>query len=734
VNKSPREIGILATRTLDLARIARELRLRVDQVQHTLELLDSGNTIPFITRYRKEQTGSLDEEQIQAIQERITHERQIHERADAVLRLIEAQGKLTPELSTAILAADSLKQLDDLYLPFRPKRRTKGSIARERGLEPVAQAILAGKVPAAKLDEFFAQHVNPAQELGDRQAVLSGVQDILAEDFGDQPEARATARKLAWSSGRLKSAVKKGAEAQHPDYRDYFDFTEPVGRIPPHRVMALNRGEEAGALRVGMAWDDEAVAKSLVAKLGLLRHPCEQFLSGCVGLALDRFIQPALEREVRRDLTVTAEKQAIETFQRNLRHLLLQPPLANQSILAIDPGYRTGCKVTVLDRFGKPVAFDVVGLLTAIAQEAAIERLHQLVTEHNVSVIAIGNGTACRETEELVGRLIAERCPQANYVVVNEAGASIYSTSTVAREEFPDLDATARGTVSIGRRLQDPLSELVKIEPQHLGVGLYQHDLNENALKSALDQVVMSCVNYVGVDLNRASPALLQYVSGLNQLMARRVVAYRSEHGPFRKRQDLLRVPGIGPATFTQAAGFLTIDGDDPLDQTWIHPESYPVARKVLATIGADGTDFLSKANLATLEQRLAALDLAKLAEELQVGIPTLSDIVDCLKRPGRDPRDTLPPPVFKSGILKLDDLQVGMELQGTVLNVVDFGAFVDIGLKDSALVHISQMSNSYVKSPHDIVSLGDTVRAWVLSIDRDRKRVGLTLLGPDGA
>ena len=720
-------------RDVDIKRVAAELHLRYDQVQHTVQLLDEGNTVPFITRYRKERTGNLHEEQIRAIQERVLSLRHIAERASDILRLIEAQGKLTPELKSAIEQADSLKRLDDLYLPFRPKRRSRATMAKERGLEPLADAIWHQSLSAANLNDAAVVYLKPDQELPDIGKVLEGAADIIAERIGDDANLRELCRKVARETGRLASFGTKSADQTHPEFRDYFEYTEPVSKIPPHRILALNRGEEQKALRVSFNWDDDRASRVTSDHLQIGQHTCGDFMSACAADALSRFIQPALDREFRRDLTEKAERHAISVFAQNLRNLLLQPPLHSQRVLAIDPGFRTGCKLAVLDEVGGVVVVDVMYILSDEKKLEAKSKLATLVREHQCQVIVIGNGTACRETEELVAELITSECPEIQYIVVNEAGASIYSTSSVAQQEFPHLDAIARGTISIGRRLQDPLSELVKIEPQHIGVGMYQHDLNIKQLKETLDQVVESCVNYVGVDINRASSSLLAHVSGFNQLLARRVVEYRDKQGSFTNRQQLMNVPGIGPATFTQAAGFLKLDGDEPFDNTWIHPESYEIARKLLARCSLVPDDVRPAADRSVLKERLSGVIAARLADELGCGIPTLEDILEDLQRPGRDPRSDLPPPVFRRGILSLGDIEVGMELQGTVLNVVDFGAFVDVGLKDSALVHISQISTTFVRSPHDILSIGDVIKVWVLSVDRDRKRVGLTMIQPGG-
>ena len=724
---------------VDLARVASELRLKPEQVRQTVLLLDEGNTVPFITRYRKERTGNLDEEQIRAIEERVQSLRQLAERAADILRLIESQGKLTDALRIEIQRADSLKRLEDLYLPFRPKRRSRATIAKEKGLEPLADAIWNQSVAQVGLKEAVAlnnaalPYIKPELELADAAAVLAGASDILAERISDDADLRARCRHVAKQTGRITSAGTKTADQSHPEFRDYFDYTEPVGKMPPHRILALNRGEEQKALRVAFGWDEPLAQRAVEEHLQFGQHSYREFMTACAMDAIERFIRPSLEREVRRDLTEMAERHAIAVFAQNLRQLLLQPPLKHQRILAIDPGFRTGCKLAALDEFGNVLAVDVMHIIGSADRRAeGRAKLAAFLREHACSVIAIGNGTACRETEELVGELIATDCPEARYIVVNEAGASIYSTSSVAQQEFGGLDAIARGTISIGRRLQDPLSELVKIDAQHIGVGMYQHDLNTKQLKEALDHVVESCVNYVGVDLNTASLSLLTHVSGFNQLIARRVVEHREQTGRFQTRKQLLDVPGVGPATFTQAAGFLKLDGDEPLDNTWIHPESYEVARMLLARCDLSPDVLRPGTDRLPLKERLTSIAVPQLAEELSVGIPTLTDIIDALLRPGRDPRADLPLPMFRKGVLSLDDIEVGMELQGTVLNVVDFGAFVDVGLKDSALVHISQLGSHFVRSPRDVVAIGDVVTTWVLSVDRERKRVGLTMIPPD--
>ncbi len=719
---------------LQLSSVAAELGIGAPQVESVVQLADEGNTVPFITRYRKERTGNLDEEQIRAVLARVTAWRQLVERATTILRLIEAQGKLTDELRRQINEADSLKRLEDLYLPYKPRKQTRASAARERGLEPLAEAIWNAPPDLADLDTAAAAYIDPARELPGAAEVLLGAADILAERISEDAEVRAIARKLAWKGGRLACSATDAAAEKGQAYRDYFNHSEPVGKVPPHRVLAFNRGESEGALRVKFEWDQSAVGLEIANHLRLEKHRFADFLNQCLTDSVDRLIHPSLEREVRRELTERAEAQAVTVFARNLRNLLLQPPLAGRRVLAIDPGFRTGCKVIVLDENGNVLANDLIYVTGPAEKQAATKaKVAGLLQTHSVTLVAIGNGTACRETEELIAATIAELVPDVQYLIVNEAGASIYSTSAIAREEFPELDATVRGTISIGRRTQDPLSELVKIEPQHIGVGMYQHDVNLKTLREALDQVIESCVNYVGVELNTASSALLRYVSGLNQLTARRIVEWRAQNGSFKSRQQLLEVPGIGQATFTQAAGFLKIrEGNEPLDATWIHPESYAVARRVVAHLaGAGEAAEIACPLSAELRDRLGMLDAEGLARELDTGLPTLRDIIDALARPGRDPRADLPGPIFKKDVLKMSDLTPGMELRGTVLNVVDFGAFVDVGLKESGLVHVSEMATQFIRSPHDVVSVGDVVTVWVLSVDADRKRVSLGMIKP---
>jgi uncharacterized protein len=715
------------------SRIADEVSFRIEQVESVIRLLDDGNTVPFITRYRKEQTGNLDEEQIRAIQDRLQLLRQLSERATAILRLIDGQGKLTPELKAEIEAATTLKRLEDLYLPYRPKRKSRAEAARQKGLEPLADLLWSREQPEVALETVAAAYVTAESGVESVSDALAGASDIIAERISESVPVREAARKIAWRTGQIAAGLARSAGETAREFQNYSDYREPVWKVPPHRTLALNRGEKQKALRVRYEWDENVAFNQISGQLELGTHPRAVFLEATLRDALDRLIHPAMDREVRRELTEQAEKHAVTVFAKNLRGLLLQPPLRGKRVLAIDPGFKTGCKVAVLDECGQCLHSDVVFVTGSAEKKSSnVRKLAGFIAEYQCNLIAVGNGTACRETEELISEVIAGHCPEIRYLIVNEAGASIYSASNVGREEFPDLDATVRGTISIGRRLQDPLSELVKIDPQHLGVGMYQHDVTPRLLKESLDSVVESCVNFVGVDLNTASVSLLRYVSGLNQLIARRVVEWREQKGRFSSRMQLRDVPGIGDATFTQAAGFLKITGgDEPLDTTGIHPESYEVARRLLNRLQVSDEILTAPADQRTgLCQQIEKLDRKAVANEMQVGLLTLSDILDALARPGRDPRTDLPKPVFRKGILKLEDLQPGMELTGTVLNVVDFGAFVDIGLKDSGLVHISQLANRFIRSPHEVVAVGDIVSVWVQSVDLERRRVSLTMLG----
>lgn len=713
------------TEHLIITTIAQELSLKADQVASTVQLFDEDNTMPFIARYRKEVTGGLDEEQLRTIEARLKYLRHLEERKETVLKSIAEQGKLTPELEARIRTAMVLQEVEDLYLPYKPKRRTRATVARERGLEPLADLILAQEVTEGMLEDF-AQHYL-SEEVPTVEYAYAGARDIVAEVVSEDADLRKAVRERTFDKGLLVCAVADASLDPQGKYQMYYEYSEPLKAMPPHRLLAINRGEKEGALKFKV----EAPVNDIVAEAEgrYLKNERSIFAPQVREAAADgykRLVAPSIERELRGTSTDEADDHAIKVFATNLRNLLLQPPLRGKSVMGIDPGYRTGCKVALVDETGK-----FLGGMTIYPHEPqkqwdkARELLVNLITRGNVDVIAIGNGTASRETEALAAEVIAE-AGRGAYVIVNEAGASVYSASPLAREELPDMDVSMRGAVSIARRLQDPLAELVKIEPRSVGVGLYQHDVDQKKLAEALDAVVESAVNHVGVDLNTASPSLLQYVSGINKRVATAIVRHRDERGPFKGREELMKVKGIGEKAFEQSAGFLKIpDGESPLDNTFIHPESYPVVERLFALMGVQG-------NEPDLAQRVRAFradnDLAELAEVLEVGLPTLTDIFDNLIKPGRDPRDELPKPILRSDVLKMEDLREGMILKGTVRNVVDFGAFVDIGVKQDGLVHVSQMADHYVKNPLEVISVGDVVEVKVISIDLERGRIGLSM------
>ncbi len=712
--------------------IAEELGLRWIQVKNTVELLDEGNTVPFIARYRKERTGSLDEEKIRAIEDRIRYLRSLEERKAAVLRSIEEQGKLTPELAERIKAATKLQEVEDLYLPFRPKRRTRATIAKERGLGPLAQRILAQEIEEGDPLELAQPFVDPEKDVPDAEAALAGARDIVAEVVSDDAEVRKLAREMTTAEGVLTS------EARNPEdlgvYDMYAEYSEPVRRIPPHRILAINRGEREGYLRVHVEAPESKIVAAIEERyVSNPRSVFTEHLRAAIADAYNRLVAPAIEREIRNALTDKAEEHAIQVFARNLRALLLTPPVRGKVIMGIDPGYRTGCKVAVIDPTGKYLEGTTIYPHEPQRRwnEAKVI-LEDLIEKYDVDIVAIGNGTASRETELLVAEVISELegDREVVYTIVNEAGASVYSASPVAKKEFPDLEASMRGNISIARRLLDPLSELVKIEPRSLGVGLYQHDVDQNRLAEALDRVVESAVNLVGVDLNTASSSLLRYVSGINSRVAENIVKYREEHGAFRSREELKNVKGLGEHAFVQSAGFLRIpEAENFFDSTAVHPESYEAAEKLLQELSLTVDDVRRNGRLVRERMEEKGESLEHLAEICGVGLETLTDIVDSLEKPNRDPRDEMPKPIFRSDVLKIEDLAPGMILKGTVRNVVDFGAFVDIGVKQDGLVHLSKMSKRYVKNPLDVVSVGDVVEVKVLKVDPERGRIALSMI-----
>jgi uncharacterized protein len=714
--------------------IAKELNIKVTQVKGTVSLLDDGNTVPFIARYRKEMTGGLTETEIRKIEERVEYLRNLENRKEEVLRLIAEQDKLTEELENKIRAATILQEVEDLYRPYRQKRQTRATKAREKGLEPLAMLIWEQSLVEGNLEEMATEYLNPEVELETIDDVYQGARDIIAEMISDDAEIRKKARRLSFEEGIIESKLRENGEEEldkEGKYQMYYEYQEAVKKLPPHRILALNRGEKEEVLQVKLLAPEEEIY-DIIRKMVITNENsifCEQ-----LQLALEdgykRLIAPSIEREIRNNLTEKAEEHAIKVFSRNLRSLLLQPPLKGQVVMGIDPGYRTGSKVCVVDETGK--LLDTATIYPHPPQkevDKAEEVVKDLILKHEVKVIAIGNGTASRETEFFAAEVIKEVNQGVSYTIVSEAGASVYSASDVAREEFPELDVSMRGAVSIARRLQDPLAELVKIEPRSIGVGLYQHDINPGKLEESLSKVVESAVNYVGVDLNTASPSLLQYVAGINSSVARNIVKHREENGPFKTREELRNVYRLGEKTFVQAAGFLRItDGEDPLANTPIHPESYGATRSLLADLDFKADDIRDKVKLEELQIELNELNIVEKAKQLEIGVPTLRDIIAALKQPGRDPREELPKPIFRTDVLTLEDLQPEMVLQGTVRNVVDFGAFVDIGVKEDGLVHISELSHQYVEDPLDIVEVGDIVNVRILSVDEKRKRIALSM------
>lgn len=702
---------------MDIARqLAGELGLKPEQVERTVALLDEGNTVPFIARYRKEVTGGIDDATLRDLQERLTYLRHVQARRDEIARLLAEQGVLTEELSAAIAAAGTLVELEDIYRPYRPKRKTRASVAREKGLGPLAEALL--DLRDGSPEGLAAGYINEELGVATVEEALQGAMDIIAEMVADNAEYRGVARNLTRTRGLVVSRGKK--EGRSP-YEMYYEFQEPVARILPHRVLALNRGEKEEWLAVKVEAPEEQILAYLKGKV-VRQGPAATLVEEAVADGYRRLMAPSIEREVRQELTDRAEEQAIKVFAVNLNQLLLTPPCRGYRVLGVDPAYRTGCKLAVVDETGKVLETGVIYPTPPQNQvEQAKAVVKKLVDRHGVRVIAIGNGTASRETERFIAQLIKEVEAPLVYTIVNEAGASVYSASSLGSEEFPDLDVSLRSAVSIARRLLDPLAELVKIDPKSIGVGQYQHDVNQKRLAETLAGVVEDSVNRVGVDLNTASWALLSYVAGLNTTQAKNLVRYREANGSFQSRQDLLAVPRLGEKTFTQCAGFLRIPGAaNILDNTGVHPESYEVTYRLLAALGATPADFAAG--------KYRDLPVREWAERLGVGVPTLRDIVKELERPGRDPREELPPPVFQEDVLELEDLKPGMVLTGVVRNVVDFGAFVDIGVHQDGLVHISELSNTFVRNPLEAVKVGDNVRVKVLEVDPERRRISLSI------
>ncbi len=704
-----------------IKQLAKELGLKESQVVSTVELIDQGNTIPFIARYRKEATGDLSDVTLRDLGDRLIYLRSLSDRKEEVLRMVEELGKLTPELQSAIENAKILAEVEDLYRPFRPKKRTRAIIAREKGLEPLADRIQAQDTTG--LEALAATFISEEKGVAAVSEALQGAMDIIAERISDNADYRKYIRKVTGDLGRLRSEAKNSSTESV--YEQYYDYAEALKTLPPHRTLAINRGEREDFLKVKVLAPVEIIHEWLNAQI--IRdssHESAEYLRKTLADSYGRLIEPAIERELRNDLSEKAEEQAIKVFGINLKNLLLQAPIKGKTVMGFDPAFRTGCKIAVMDPNGKLLAFDTV-YPTAPENdvEGATKKLTAMIEKHGIDVIAIGNGTASRESELFVAELIRGLKRPVTYTIVNEAGASVYSASKEATEEYPDINVSIRGAISIAGRLQDPLAELVKIDPKAIGVGQYQHDVNQKRMDEVLGGVVEDAVNRVGVDVNTASAALLQHVAGINKTLANNIVKHRDANGSFKSRKELNKVPRLGPSAFTQAAGFLRIpEAKDLLDRTSVHPESYSVAKALLKLLNCETPEEAEgRANLYGLE---------KLARELDAGMPTLKDILAELKKPGRDPREDMPAPVFRSDVLKMEDLQPGMLLQGTVRNVIDFGAFVDIGVKQDGLVHISELSDKFVKNPMEVVAVGDVVDVKVLSIDVRKNRIALSMKG----
>lgn len=705
--------------------LARELDIDIKQVQRTVELIDGGNTIPFIARYRKEITGGLDDTVLRELYEKLEYLRSLEERREEIIRLIDEQDKLTDELLSKIQGAVTLAELDDIYRPFRPKRRTRATMAKEKGLEPLANILWTSDID--DIEDIANQFIDEEREVFTVDDALQGAMDIIAEDISDNADYRKAIREYTYKNGNI---VSEGEKEDRSVYEMYYDYMEPISRIVPHRILAINRGEKEEHLSVKVDTEDDKVISLLIS---IIEADNDEFTKEYVYAAASdsyrRLIAPSIEREVRNKLTEKGEEQAIAVFARNLRSLLLQPPVKDKIVMGVDPGYRTGNKIAVVDHMGNVLDTAVVYMtLPNHDKDKAKEQLSDLILRYNVDVIAIGNGTASRETEIMVAELIGELDRKVLYMVVSEAGASVYSASKLAAEEFPDFDVALRSAASIARRLQDPLAELVKIDPKSIGVGQYQHDVNQTRLAETLKGVVEDCVNAVGIDLNTASPSLLSYVAGISQRVAKNMVIYREEHGGFNNRDELLQVKGLGVKTFEQCAGFLRIpESENILDNTGVHPESYEAAQRFLTTLGYALED-VERGAIQDIDTRVSDIGISKLAEELDMGEPTLKDIIVELKKPGRDPRDELPKPMLRSDIMDIEDLKPDMILKGTVRNVVDFGAFIDIGVHQDGLVHISELSDKFVRHPMDVVKVGDIVVVKVLHVDVERGRISLTM------
>ena len=707
--------------------IAKELGVKTGQVEAAVTLLDEGNTVPFIARYRKEVTGELQDEQLRTVEERIKYLRNLEARRQEIINAITEQDKMTDELMASLMKAVKLQELEDLYLPYRPKKRTRAMIARERGLEPLADMILNDTVTSGNPLDIAKEYIS--EEVPTPEDAIQGASDIVAEIVSDSADFRATLRKRMWKEGFIQAELVEDNE--HKDqFLQYNEYAEPVRQMPSHRILAVNRGEKLGALKLALTVPDESYIQYMVH--GITKNEQSIFSdvkASAVADAYKRLIFPALERDIRNELTESADEQAIKVFGVNLKNLLLQPPLAGHVIMGLDPGYRTGCKMAIIDAQGNVLDYGAYYLTNSekLKQEAQ-KKLAEKIRKFNVTLLSIGNGTASYETEQFASKMIEEEKLDCHYIITNEAGASVYSASKLAIDELPDLDVTIRGAVSIARRVQDPLAESVKIDPKSIGVGQYQHDVNQKQLTHTLDQVVESVVNHVGVELNTASPAILQHIAGISGTVAKNIVAFRQENGGFTSRKQLLKVPRLGPAAFTQCAGFLRLNGaKNPLDNTSVHPESYELAERIIGELGFTLKDLQDKSQLEALQVKLPLVDVDKMAHKLDAGIPTVRDIIAALAKPGRDPREDLPAPLTRKHVVSLEDIKVGTVVKGTVHNVVDFGAFIDFGLKTNGLLHRSELCTAK-QHPSDVLAVGDIIEAEIISVDVKRNRIGLSV------
>lgn len=718
--------------------ISSELQVKPTQVENAIKLIDEGNTIPFIARYRKEVTGGLSDEQLRILGERLTYLRNLEQRKQEIIKSIEEQGKLTDEIVKQTEIATTLAEVEDIYRPYKQKKKTRATIAKSKGLEPLAEIIKEQK-ETKDIYEIAKEYVNienlseedkknKDKVVENEEAAIAGALDIIAEEISDNAEFRKKIKKICYREGLISTKAAK--EDEKSNYEMYYDYSEVVSRIPSHRILAINRGEKEEVLKVKIDKNEEKILQTIERELIKGQTQFTEMLKNTILDSFKRLIEPSIDREIRSDLTEKAEEKAIKVFGQNAKQLLLGAPIKGKTVMGFDPAYRTGCKIAVIDETGK--VLDIATVYPTAPQndvEGAKKELLKLIEKDNINMIAIGNGTASRESEAFVADMIKEAKHEVNYVIVSEAGASVYSASKLATEEYPDINVSIRGAISIARRLQDPLAELVKIDPKAIGVGQYQHDVNQKRLAESLTGVVEDAVNKVGVDVNTATPSLLSYVSGINSSIAKNIVKYRDENGKLKTRKELLKVPKLGKVAFEQCAGFLRIvDGTNPLEITAVHPESYEAAEKLLESVGFEKEDLRNKDKVIDLREKLKSVDIAKESNDLDIGELTLKDIVDELSKPGRDPRDEMPKPILRQDVLKFEDLKEGMILPGTVRNVIDFGAFVDIGVKYDGLVHISEMSDKYIKNPSELVSVGDIVKVKVIKIDMERHKVGLSM------